>query len=80
MAANEDRVEPEITRRELFAAHAPPVPSVVIDAYISQLQLDEPEEMKIPWNAVTLRALAKQEARWRRVFAEEMIKELERTV
>ncbi len=67
-------------QREFFAANAPPIPSVVINAYIEHLQLDEPEDMRMPWNVGTLRAIAKQEARWRRVFADEMAKELERTL
>lgn len=67
-----------IDRRDFFVAHAPPLPPVVYAAYVEHLQQEDPDAINLPWNEGVLRSLATQEARWRRVFADEMIRELER--
>jgi hypothetical protein len=67
-----------IDRRDFFVAHAPPLPPVVYAAYVEHLQQEDPDAMNLPWNEGVLRAIARQEARWRSVFADEMIRELDR--
>ena len=67
-------------RRDYFAAHAPPLPKVIADAWEEHLKFDEPDAMRMPWNEFVLQQMAVQEARWRRVYADRLIQEMDRKV
>lgn len=63
-----------LSRREYFAAHAPPLPEEIRKAYWQSLTVNEPDAVKLPWNSYIMERLAAQERRWRYLYADEMIK------
>lgn len=69
-----------VDRRDYFAAHAPYLPRIIADSWERHVATDEPDAMTMPWNEWVMEKLAVQEARWRRVFADRLIKELDRKI
>lgn len=67
-----------LDRRDYLAAHAPPLPRNIAIAWERHVAMDTPDAMKMPWNEYVMNQLAVQEARWRRIFADQMIQELDR--
>ncbi len=65
--------KPSVELHDYFAAHAPPIPTIAIEAYIAMLKANDPELCEIPWNGAMLKNLAIQERRWRYAYADEMI-------
>lgn len=67
-------------RRDYLAANAPPLPRNIAIAWERHVAMDTPDAMKMPWSEYVMNQLAVQEARWRRICADQMIRELDRKI
>lgn len=72
-------VEPLLTKREYFAAHASELPPEITKALCEMMRLESDTYSDIPWNDAWFHLLANVDARWRRWHADALLAELERT-
>lgn len=61
------------TLRDLFLLHAPPMPAPCMDAYLEHLRINDNDLFYPEWNDWLLNKIARQECRWREIFADAML-------
>lgn len=73
-AAIPPRTVDNMTLRDYFMAHAPALPQAVLSDFIKGKEQDEAWKKTPRWNEGWLEAIAYQEARWRKTYADAMLK------